>query len=274
MIRVLKSAGPPVSLQRQAAAARRALEQAYDANPGGCQAPATKALKARRAIYAAPDVKSRLIADQHGKCAYCETRFLHSSPGDVEHYRPKAGYRQTAPGPVQGPGYYWLAYEWSNLLFACEDCNRQRKHQLFPLRNDPAGRARTHHDNLAQEQPLLLQPATGPDPAAHLTFTGEVAQGLTEEGRASVAAYGLNRVELLADRRDRLRCLQREEMLARLFEFDPPIVDLDKLIALYGSAQQLSQQIAAARKAYQRAALDPAEYAGMVRANFPHLPIK
>ena len=272
MIRVVKSAVPPASLRRQATAARQALEQAYDADPGGCQAPATSALKSRRAIYAARDVKSRLIADQHGKCAYCETRFLHSSPGDVEHYRPKAGYRQTAAGPVQGPGYYWLAYEWENLLFACEDCNRQRKHQLFPLRNDPTGRARTHHDNLAQEQPLLLHPAIGPDPATHLTFTDEVAQGLTVEARESIAAYGLNRVELLDDRRERLRCLQSEEMLARLFEFDPPVVDLVRLIAHYGSEEKLSQRIAAAQKAYRRAALAPAEYAGMVRANFPHLP--
>ena len=171
MIKIVKSLAAPASLARQTPAARQALEQVYDDDPAGCQLPATRALKPRRAIYAAPDVKKRLIADQHRKCAYCETLFLHSSPGDVEHYRPKAGYRQATTSPVEGPGYYWLAYEWSNLLFACEDCNRIRKRQLFPLRNEPAGRARNHHHDLMQEVPLLLNPTTDPDPETHLTFS-------------------------------------------------------------------------------------------------------
>ena len=272
MIRVAKSL-TPASLARQTAAARAVLERAYHADPAGCQQPGAPALKSRRGIYAAPDVKKRLQADQHGKCAYCETRFLHSSPGDVEHYRPKAGYRQTATAPVQGPGYYWLAYEWSNLLFACEDCNRIRKRQLFPLANDPAGRAHSHHHDEAQENPLLLNPAAGPDPETQITFVEEAAKGITPEGKASVDAYGLNRPELLDDRRERLRCLRNEEMLARLFESDPPLVDLQRLVASYGSDQELSRRIADARLAYQRAAFAAAEYAGMVRANFPLLPI-
>lgn len=272
MIRVQKSAAPPASLARQAGAARAALEQAYNADPPGCQKPGTPTLKPNRRLYAARDVKACLVADQHGKCAYCETRFGHSSPGDVEHYRPKAGYRQTMASRVQGPGYYWLAYEWDNLLLACEDCNRTRKGQLFPLANDPAGRARTHHHDLAQEQPLLLNPAINSAPEQHITFREEAAKGLTPEGKASVAAYDLNRKELLDDRREKLRCLQTIEFLARLFEIDPPVVDVERLVVLYGSAEALSLKIAQAKLDYQRAFLDSAEYAGMVRANFPLLP--
>jgi hypothetical protein len=26
------------------------------------------------------------------------------------------------------PGYYWLAYEWTNLLPSCYDCNSFRRH--------------------------------------------------------------------------------------------------------------------------------------------------
>jgi uncharacterized protein (TIGR02646 family) len=271
MIAIAKSPAPPASLARAAPAARQALEQAYDADPAGCQQPGTAALKPQRGIYAARDVKQQVRADQHQKCAYCETCFVHSSPGDVEHYRPKAGYRQTATGCVQGPGYYWLAYDWQNLLFACEDCNRARKRQLFPLANDPTGRARTHHDSLAQEAPLLVNPATV-DPAAHLTFAEEVAKALTPEGRATIAACALNRVALLADRRERLRHLRNEEVLARIFEADPPLMTLEQLVRLYGSAEELSRQIVAARLAYQRATHDAAEYAGMARANFKPLP--
>lgn len=271
MIQVVKSTDLPVSLARQAPTSRLVLERAYDADPSACQQPGTKVLKPRRAVYAARDVKARLIADQHRKCAYCETRFLHSSPGDVEHYRPKAGYRQADGQAVQGPGYYWLAYEWTNLLFACEDCNRIRKRQLFPLTNDPQGRARTHHDDATLEAPLLLHPALDA-PETHLTFVEEAAKGTTATGVASIAAYGLNRTELLDDRRERLRCLRNEELLAKLFDFDPPLVDLEKLISAYGSEEKLSWHIARATHAYQQAASATAEYAGMVRANFPHLP--
>jgi uncharacterized protein (TIGR02646 family) len=266
MIRVIKSAAAPASLARQAAAACQALEDAYDANPAGCQLPGTRALKARRVIYAARDVKARLIADQHGKCAYCETLFLHSSPGDVEHYRPKAGFRQAATSPVEGPGYYWLAYDWANLLFACEDCNRIRKRQLFPLRNDPAGRARNHHDVFAQEAPLLLNPASGPDPETQITFVEEAAKGLTPEGEASIIGYDLNRAELLDDRRQRLQGLQRDEFLGNLFAYDPPVVDLERLIQAYGSEEMLGWHIAQATKALAHATTDAAEYAGMARA--------
>jgi uncharacterized protein (TIGR02646 family) len=271
MIAVAKSPAPPASLTRAAPAARQALEQAYDDDPAGCQQPGTAALKPQRAIYAARDVKQQLRADQNQKCAYCETCFVHSSPGDVEHYRPKAGYRQAATSRVQGPGYYWLAYDWQNLLFACEDCNRARKRQLFPLANDPTSRARTHHDNLTQEAPLLLNPAAV-DPAAHLTFTDEVARPLTSEGKATIAACALNRVALLADRRERLRHLRNEEVLGRLLEADPPLMTLEQLISLYGSEKELSRQIVAARLAYQRATHATAEYAGMARANFKSLP--
>lgn len=271
MIPVAKSPDAPASLQREAAAARTRLEQAYDADPAGCQQPGTAALKPLRRIYAATGVKARLKADQLGKCAYCETRFGHSSPGDVEHYRPKAGYRQSAAAPVQGPGYYWLAYEWSNLLYTCEDCNRIRKHQLFPLANDPAGRAHDHHADLTQEQPLLLNPAVTPDLAAQLTFEDEVARGLTPEGRASVAGYGLNRKELLDYRRDYLRCLRNQEFLAHILDHNPPVVDLQQLIATYGSVEVLSEKIAQARLDYRKAVQAKEQYAGMIRANFPAL---
>lgn len=114
---------------------------------------------------------------------------------------------------------------------------------------------------------MLLNPAAAPDLEAHLTFVEEAAIGITPEGQASVEAYDLNRLELLEDRRERLRlrCLRNDEMLAQLFEFDPPIVDLERLVRLYGSDRELSERIAQARLAYNRAGLDSAEYAGMAR---------
>ncbi len=79
------------------------------------------------AAYKEGDVKERLEALFHGKCAYCETVYASSAPVDIEHYRPK--------GAVEGDdkhlGYWWLAMAWSNLLPSCIDCNRRRK-QVLP----------------------------------------------------------------------------------------------------------------------------------------------
>lgn len=61
-------------------------------------------------------VLEKLHESYHHKCAYCETIDQH----DIEHYRPKKGVTEAKTHS----GYYWLAYEWSNLVPACVKCNR------------------------------------------------------------------------------------------------------------------------------------------------------
>ena len=75
-------------------------------------------------IYSAREVRASLSAISSDKCAYCEYR-LSRTDWDVDHYRPKA----RVYGRDDHPGYYWLAYEWDNLLPACKHCNQ--------LRSDP-----------------------------------------------------------------------------------------------------------------------------------------
>lgn len=57
------------------------------------------------------------------------------------------------------PGYYWLAYEWDNLYFACQLCNQRNKQCLFPLEN-PDSRVRSHEqaDEIDRERPLFIDP--------------------------------------------------------------------------------------------------------------------
>jgi uncharacterized protein (TIGR02646 family) len=69
----------------------------------------------KASVYGAKSVKKTLLTAQHGKCAFCESKFEHVAFGDVEHFRPKGGWIQTDGDQLTRPGYYWLAYEWSNL---------------------------------------------------------------------------------------------------------------------------------------------------------------
>ena len=100
-------------------------------------------------IYGQKSVKDALQKAQHDKCAFCESKITHIAYGDVEHFRPKAGYRQEPKDPLVRPGYYWLAYEWSNLLFCCQLCNQRFKGNHFPLADaDPSAEVspRRHRD--------------------------------------------------------------------------------------------------------------------------------
>lgn len=76
-----------------------------------------------------------LYSAQHKKCAYCERQEgLQNQP--VEHFRPKAGAERDASGPsdIDDSHYFWLAWSWENLFFACTSCNgKGTKGNQFPL---------------------------------------------------------------------------------------------------------------------------------------------
>jgi uncharacterized protein (TIGR02646 family) len=138
-------------------------------------------------IYGDSSVKSALIEAQHGKCCFCES--VIKIDGDVEHFRPKKGSRQDKDALLKKPGYYWLAYNWENLLLCCKPCNSRYKGNLFPL-VDPSKRARSHGDQIDDEEPLFIHPVYD-DPTQHITFDGYDIAGLTERGRATLEALGL-----------------------------------------------------------------------------------
>jgi uncharacterized protein (TIGR02646 family) len=273
MIRIKKTKRTPAALATPAvAAALLALETRYDASPAACRAPGSRLLNVPATLYNDEQVKAKLIAQQRGKCCYCEAKFLHVGYGDVEHYRPKNGFRQDATSPLEKPGYYWLAYTWDNLLFSCKRCNGGYKRNYFPLAN-PAGRARSHHDQpqLRQEQPLLLHPAHD-NPAAHIRFRRAVAVSTTPRGQATITLCGLNRKHNLERRRTHLAHLDSHDSLASLDPMTMSPADLARQIARCGSIAIFIKRVGQAKTICDTAALDAAEFAGMVRANFAHLP--
>src|SRR5712691_15858 len=90
--------------------------------------PITDLYKNQKPVYMS------LSGPFHGKCAYCESFIAADQPGDLDHFRPKGKVTNSDHQSImiqdeQGhamphPGYYWLAYDWRNLLPSCEDCNR------------------------------------------------------------------------------------------------------------------------------------------------------
>lgn len=210
MIRLSRPAEVPEPLRTRGAVARAALEAAHGR--------AQRDFAFDSSIWGGAAVKDALRRMQHDKCAFCESSFAHIQYGDVEHFRPKAAVAQKAGQPLERPGYYWLAYEWSNLFISCQLCNQRFKRNLFPL-SAPARRARDHHADIDREKPLLIDPVQI-DPALHLTFHEERAVPLKRRGpgTTTIDVLGLNREELLARRRERLDLLKELREALRLFE--------------------------------------------------------
>ncbi len=209
-------------------------------------------------IYGHASVKEGLIRAQHEKCAFCESRFTHIAYGDVEHFRPKGAFRQQAGDVLQYPGYYWLAYDWANLYASCTLCNQRFKENMFPLR-DPTRRARSHHDDIAAEAPLLLDPGMT-DPAAHISFRKEIPYAVEDNdvGRTTIAVFGLDREELNRERRELLELFRT---LHEITQMDTTQMDMTRV-----DIPRLAQAAETARHQLARAQQDSAPYAAAMRA--------
>jgi uncharacterized protein (TIGR02646 family) len=145
------------------------------------------------------------------KCAYCETKVT-GSVLRVDHFRPKDQIKEDDTHT----GYYWLGYEWSNLIPACEKCNRA-KSNAFPLESlgirakepplNSHSELETHlcradSPTLLAEKPLLLNPEID-EPELHFVFlpNGEI-KALTERGQKTAEICQLNRLELVLARKE------------------------------------------------------------------------
>ena len=206
MIRIHKPAEVPEVLTRQGKRRRDRMCRDYDRSPADYDSR-TKKFTFDSSLYGHREVKEALATTQHGKCCFCETKI--GKDGDVEHYRPKACYSQDRGDTLHGPGYYWLAYEWSNLLLSCSICNQRYKKNLFPL-SDPAQRATSHHGDLTAEDPLLIHPVEQ-DPEEFISFRREIPYPIDGNpyGTATIEVLGLRREGLNERRRELLDKLAR-----------------------------------------------------------------
>lgn len=202
MIRIARPAIPAVLADPSAAV--RELSRRLATSPDAV----LKSEDFSRDLYAHASVKEALLSAQHGKCAFCESQVRHIASGHVEHFRPKAGYKQRPTDPLRRPGYYWLAYSWYNLLFSCELCNSRHKGSLFPLA-DHRTRAGSPMDDLANEQPLFLNPAVD-DPSAFIRFRRHVPRALknNRRGAVTIRELGLRRDALNERRKSQLKLLR------------------------------------------------------------------
>lgn len=165
-------------------------------------------------LYKGEGVKERLEQDQHCKCIFCECR-LNGDYGHIEHFRPKKGYTIYPDNRLIQPGYYWLAYEWSNLLLSCSQCNSSYKKNHFLLADENHRGIKTK--NILNEEPLLINPSVE-NPARYIEFHQHIVAAKTDtegdnpKGRHTIDLLKLNdRKELVENRRRVWNNYQREK---------------------------------------------------------------
>jgi uncharacterized protein (TIGR02646 family) len=233
MIRIIKPNAAPRNLIRIGQAKTAEDCAAYDADPGDYLSGVLGFAKTerdrlrQRAIYGAKPVKKKLVTTHRSKCCYCETKYEDPRHLAIEHFRPKVGVRQSSAHPTEYPGYYWLAYDWDNLLLSCHECNSDYKRTFFPLAN-PQSRARSHHDDLSIERPLLVNPVS-PNPRRHIRFQDETPYHRTRKGRITIEVIGLRRTRLRDARFNYLAELKSSLEIVEVAEKYPRILELRKL---------------------------------------------
>lgn len=189
-------------------------------------------------IYSDKSVRKLLIKMFNGKCSYCESKITAIYNGDIEHFRPKGEIKDVNPSK---PGYFWLASEWENLLFACPFCNQTNTHEFrngnnieeavlgkldqFPLDTETHRLKYTHGliyftDSATYNQAfereeserLLLNPCKDDHIERYFKFDDDGAiisnDGLTvleeKKARTSILTYALHRLPLTLAREEKI----------------------------------------------------------------------
>ncbi|WEJ35650.1 AAA family ATPase [Sinorhizobium prairiense] len=137
-----------------------------------------------------------------GRCGYCEQRLELSRRSPLEPHRP-LGLAQGKDGRTDQAYYSWLAYDWDNMVAACESCRRRKQNQFFVDGNRggvnaPVGELRS------TETALLLDPCFD-DPSEHLHFqTDGRIEPMSRKGEETISVLSLNRRELVDARHEAL----------------------------------------------------------------------
>lgn len=194
MIRVHRPTSPPPPLDPHSRPIRDAMRQLERVFERGESSPRSDSLY-RYELYGDRRVRAALSAMFRGKCAYCESPIDGPTFGDIEHFRPKSG-ALNLDGTASTSHYWWLTYEWTNLLLTCLNCSRS-KGLRFPVHGPRSGWG----ESVDTEQPVLLDPCRD-NPQEHLVFLpdGTVASE-TERGSTTIAVLNLNRHTLVEHRR-------------------------------------------------------------------------
>lgn len=146
-------------------------------------------------------IRTYLLKEFSGKCAYCETRITLTYPGDFDHFRPKSSARGL--GQDFSLDHYWtLAFDWRNMYLCCEVCNRY-KVNWFPVEGKRAPLTLSFNNILKTEKNLIIDPCHE-DPSLHMIYRENgMIKASSPKGEITIDTLKLNRKDLVERRREK-----------------------------------------------------------------------
>lgn len=180
--------------------------------------------------------KPLFVTHQQRRCGWCDREL--TEYGALDHLRPKASLelldpanpgREVAGGVnrdrrfprsrlrEETPGYWWLAFRWSNYVLACTQCNSGWKGAFVARATDTPERfSGASPKTCGTEGWNLLHPFAATRAAEHFAFNEDGSVGdRTPAGRATIDVVGLDRDSL---RRARMLVVVDVARLSKRFE--------------------------------------------------------
>jgi 5-methylcytosine-specific restriction endonuclease McrA len=167
MIRLKKTKKPDILVKNEVTWIKALLDR---------EAKNEEPTEAEKSKYRHLKIKEALIQETHGKCAYCESKIRHITPGDVEHIIPKS----KVPAKI---------FEWENLTLACPNCNTNKSNHFG------------NHEGFVDPYEV--------EPSEHFFFSGPMIlpSPISNPGLLTEKVLKLNRPELIERRIDKVRQL-------------------------------------------------------------------
>lgn len=161
--------------------------------------------------YRHVDIKLALISETNGKCAYCESKLLHITYGDIEHIHPKS---------IDADNLF----KWSNLTLACDKCNTGKGVSVS-----------------------IIDPYVD-DPSEYFDFLGPMVIADAENNSAVITekSLKLNRSDLLERRADKIKYLA-DQILVLLSAKNPELRDVLRNDLLVNETSETQEFSATAR---------------------------
>lgn len=149
--------------------------------------------------------KDQLAQEFKQKCAYCESPIGNIAEADLEFFRPRSA--KGANDEFSNDHYWWLYYEWKNIFYSCQVCNRT-KSNWFPVEGKRAPVKMPYKDVIKTEKNLLIDPCNE-DPADHLVFDNlGIVTPKSTKGEWTIRILQLNRDALVQERRKAIDVLK------------------------------------------------------------------
>lgn len=140
-----------------------------------------------------------LLKKTNNKCAYCESE-LNLSSATIDHFRPHyvAADRN---GKISSEHYWWLTFNWNNLIPACQECNTTKKNYFPTYRQRATVRYSGKETLYNKEYPVFIDPDfENPETYFYYDRKGNILTE-TERGQITIDLLGLNRTELVRSRK-------------------------------------------------------------------------